>query len=882
MRYLRACLLVVFGVFLSQNGEPSWQDAQERLMHGNYAESRALFEILARQPKHKLAAAIAISNAWQYEGEYDKASAVVEAALKDVPASAGLLARKADLLYLRGRWDEAQQTAKDALAKDQDQFQAHWVLAQLYRDRGDFKKAGDELIWFVRAFAKHEDSINDPEKIVLVSLAELERARWDKRLLDQFEVVLNDLLTPLAKKHKDYWPAEYEAGRLFLEKYNHAKAIEAFDKALAINPRAAEVLTCKGIAAYERFDLAEAEHAAGQALQINPRLTTALRLEADIHVASGAYDEALKVLNKAREVNPREEATLARIAACFFLQDRDADFQEVVKEVQKQNPKAGLFYSELAKQLDEQKRFLEAEKLYKQALKLRPSFTVARNQLGLLYMRLGQEEDARTTLEEAAKADPFNVRVVNSLKVLDHLESYASLQTEHFYLRFDPQRDKVLARFLAKYLEDTYRQLAELFDYRPAGPFLVELFNNHDMFSGRVLALPDLHTVGACTGRIMAMVSPRDKAQRIVHPFNWARVVRHELVHVFNLDQTGFKVPHWFTEGLAVGNEGFPMSPLWHQLLRKRATDDELFNLDNIMQGFVRPASGEDWQLAYLQSYQYVEYLKKSFGKERIGDFLKAYAEGLSTDMAIQKYCKVAKSDFEKGYRQYLAGLAEKLAGKSPQKVLSFKELESALAKEPDNADMNAQLAERFLLLGDRAEAQRLAEKAAAKQPNHPLAACVLARLMDAGDRRKALALLEAALDTAAPDLRVLRLLGSLRFESKEYSAAARIFEQGRKAVPYDSTWLIELSKIYRATSDTEKLISVLIDLTPTDADDLESRRLLAQLLTKAGRHAEAERYAREALEIDVLDAACQKMLEAALRTQNKTAEANELMKLLQ
>jgi cellulose synthase operon protein C len=882
MLYLRACLLIVFGVAPVDSGEPSWKDAQQRLLRGNYAEARELFEILAKQPQYKVAAVNGISRALQSEGEYDTALAVLDAALKDAPRSANLLAARAEVFYLRGRWDEAQKAAKDSLAVDQDQFLAHWVLAQLHRDRGDFKKAGEELIWFVRAFAKHEDSINDPDRIMLVCLAELERARWDKRLLDQFDVVLNDLLTPLARKHKDYWPAEYEAGRLFLEKYNHAKALPAFDKALAINPRAAEVLVSKGVAAFERFDIAEADQLAEHALQINPRLTAALRLQADIHIASGAYDEAFKALTKARDVNPREEATLARVAACFFLQGRDSDFQAVVKEVQKQNPKAGLFYSELAKQLDERKRFLEAEKFYKQALKLRPNFTAARNQLGLLYMRLGQEEDARSTLEEAARADPFNVRVVNSLKVLDHLDGYATLQTEHFVLRFDPQRDKILARFLATYLENTYRQLAELFDYRPPGPFLIELFNNHDMFSGRVLALPDLHTVGACTGRIMAMVSPRDKAQRIVQPFNWARVVRHELVHVFNLDQTGFKVPHWFTEGLAVGNEGFPMPPMWHHLLRKRVADGELFNLDNILLGFVRPASGEDWQLAYLQSYQYVEYLKKTHGKERIGEFLRAYADGLSTDAAIQKYCKVSKADFETGYRRHLADLAEKLAGKQPQKVLSFKELEVALAKEPDNADLNAQLAERFLLLGDRPEAQRLADKAAAKQPNHPLAACVLARLLEAGDRRKALAILDAALDPAAPDPKVLRLLGSLRFESKEYSAAARLFELGRKAEPHESSWLIELSKIYRATNDTEKLTGVLIDLAPTDADDLETRRLLAQLQTKAGRHAEAERYAREGLEIDVLDTACQKILEAALRAQNKIAEADELMKLFQ
>src|SRR5262249_23601276 len=145
--------------------------------------------------------------------------------------------------------------------------------------------------------------------------------------------------------------------------------------------------------------------------------------------------------------------------------------------------------------------------------------------------------------------------------------------------------------------------------------------------------------------------------------------------------------------------------------------------------GFIRPASAEEWHLAYAQSYQYVEYLKKAFGKERIGDFLKAYNDGLDTEAALLKYCKVSKAEFEKGYRKHLDELVRQFGGKPPQKVLSFKELQTALAKDPANPDLNAQLAERFLLLNDTEQAKKLAEAALAKQPNHPLASFVLAQL---------------------------------------------------------------------------------------------------------------------------------------------------------
>ena len=64
-----------------------------------------------------------------------------------------------------------------------------------------------------------------------------------------------------------------------------------------------------------------------------------------------------------------------------------------------------------------------------------------------------------------------------------------------------------LARFVLHYLEGLDAELSKKFDYKPKEPFLIEIFNKHEMFSGRVTALPDLHTIGACTGRMMAMVT---------------------------------------------------------------------------------------------------------------------------------------------------------------------------------------------------------------------------------------------------------------------------------------------------------------------------------------------------------------------------------------
>src|SRR5262249_9064938 len=145
---------------------------------------------------------------------------------------------------------------------------------------------------------------------------------------------------------------------------------------------------------------------------------------------------------------------------------------------------------------------------YREAMKLRPSLAGPLNSLGLLYMRLGDEAKAAELLDKGFKADKFNVRVSNMRKVLAHLKGYKEIKTKHFLLKYDEKADPVLGPYVADYLEAVYDELARKFNYRPAGPFLIELFRTHEMFSGRTVALPDLHTIGACTGRVVTMVSP--------------------------------------------------------------------------------------------------------------------------------------------------------------------------------------------------------------------------------------------------------------------------------------------------------------------------------------------------------------------------------------
>jgi cellulose synthase operon protein C len=854
--------------------------ARARWLKGNFAEARELFQEQLKDEKSHVGAAIGIARTHLSEGDARQALDALNAGLKSAEDHPDLLAARADVNYQVGDWDGALKDAEQALKAQDEHFLARWVRARITRDRGDMKNADQEMRWFVRAYNRRVNTdaeIKNPDDLLIVGQASAEYARWHS-LSDQFETILSDIYLDMIKIEPECWIAEWLAGEMLLEKVNLPEAVKSFDNALKINPRAAEAFVGKGLAAITVYETKEAENFADQALKINPRLTAALRLRADICLLSGEFDKALHALEQAQAVNAREESTRGRFAACQFLLKHKDQFNAAVADVQKINPSPGVFYHDLAYALEQRRFYIESEKYYRLALEANDKLAGPKNALGLLYLRLGKEAEAKELLDKAFKFDPFNVRVANSRKVLKHLASYESIESPHYIVRFDPKTDRILAEFVLEFLEEVHAGLAKDFNFQPDGKILVEVFNSHEMFSGRTVNLPDLHTIGACTGRVVTMVSPHGKG--LTRTFNWARVIRHELVHVFNLAQTDFQAPHWLTEGLAVRNEGIVRPPNWNAVLRERQQKNELFNLDNILLGFVRPRSPDEWTLAYCQSLLYVEYLIKAHGIGAVGKMLDAYGAGLGAAAAIKKVCSVEQAEFEKGYRAYVDDIVKSIPVPvhADDKTMTLKELEQAHEKNPDDVEVAAKLAAEYLRRKNVGEAKKLAERVLEKKPGHPVASIVKARWLGLeGDETAARKLLESSVTANPDDIRVRNQLGKMCLASKEYAAAAEQFEKCRRLDPLNSGWLLQLRDLYAKLEDVDKLADVLRAIAENDADDLPTRKQLAKLLLDKKEYAEAEEVAREAMHIDVLDVQARQSLLQALREQKKDAAADKI-----
>jgi Tfp pilus assembly protein PilF len=214
---------------------------------------------------------------------------------------------------------------------------------------------------------------------------------------------------------------------------------------------------------------------------------------------------------------------------------------------------------------------------------------------------------------------------------------------------------------------------------------------------------------------------------------------------------------------------------------------------------------------------------------------------------------------------------------------VTFAKLQEQHAKAPDDADTAARLAEQYLRRRKAPEARRLVDGVLVKQPEHPLANLLKARLLKAaGDEEGARRYLEAGAKGEPPDPRLLLELGKVQFEAKQFDQAAATFEKGRATAPLDGDWAEQLAAVYAHTGQKDRLTAVLEELTRFDPDDLPARQKLAKLLLEAGRSADAERVARDGLLINVTDAEVRNVLYAALAAQRKDEELVRMKKLLE
>jgi len=432
-----------------------------------------------------------------------------------------------------------------------------------------------------------------------------------------------------------YWPAFVAEAMLLVEKDNGSDAGTALIEALQLNPSCSIAWYQLGLLALKGYDFETADRCCKELHKINDKHLLADLLRTEILLTQKDAIAAEQVIKVALERYPKHLRLLSLLAATQAMMFDPEAMRTTLDHIEQQSPLNPIPFYTIGRYLSIGRQYTASDEMLREAIKRASNWPAPRIELGLMLMQRGDETQALLELRHAVRLDPFNRQADNQLKLAQELQAYEQIKTEHFVIKYRAGIDEVLARDMPDTLEQIYEHLTNVFGYRPSSATLIEILPDEKRFAVRITGMPDIWTIAACTGDVIAMTPPRAGAG-LGGSFDWERVVGHEFVHTITLNQTHFRIPHWFTEGCAVSQE--PGGRLYAEciLLATAYAKNQLFDLHDINWAFVRPKEPQDRPLAYAQSSWMVQFITEQFGFQAIIKMLEEFRHGATNSQAIQ------------------------------------------------------------------------------------------------------------------------------------------------------------------------------------------------------------------------------------------------------
>lgn len=211
-----------------------------------------------------------------------------------------------------------------------------------------------------------------------------------------------------------------EQGKVFYINQNYKKAEACFRKAVAGNRDFADVYNYLGLIAHDQTRYVDAIEAFEKALKINPRYTEALLNLSILYNDMGEYEKAKKLVKRSREDAKKRGAAIDPFIRSK-LANKHADvgdlyhgvgvFDMAVSEYRKAleleegyadiRTKLAVCLRELGKKAD-------ALAELKKAVQLSPEYADAQVQMGITYYSMGKTADARKVWKAASRKFPQN------------------------------------------------------------------------------------------------------------------------------------------------------------------------------------------------------------------------------------------------------------------------------------------------------------------------------------------------------------------------------------------------------------------------------------------------------------------------------------------
>ncbi|HUB68314.1 MAG TPA: tetratricopeptide repeat protein [Candidatus Methylacidiphilales bacterium] len=204
-------------------------------------------------------------------------------------------------------------------------------------------------------------------------------------------------------------------GNVLAQKGEWDNAIVEFRKALAINPKLYEINDDLGTVLAQKGELNDAIIEFRKALEINPNYARAHTDLGHGLAQQGQADAALAQFQKALEIDPAFASAHYGLADVLEQKGQiDAAVAEFQKTVEL-NPNFADAYFSLGNLFIQKRRWDEAADAFQQALEINPSYAEAYNNLGWVLLQQGQADKAIIQLQKALDLNPNYVNAQNNL-----------------------------------------------------------------------------------------------------------------------------------------------------------------------------------------------------------------------------------------------------------------------------------------------------------------------------------------------------------------------------------------------------------------------------------------------------------------------------------
>lgn len=623
----------------------------------------------------------------------------------------------------------------------------------------------------------------------------------------------------------------YEWGLLYLEHYQPGDAAKLFEEALELDPNHARAYL--GLArvaglAYDKkaLDLAE------EALQRDSKLYEARELLAYLALEDNNEKEAAVQAQKALDVSDEALDGLAVLASIDWLNGKTQS--EWMDRILKINPVYGEAYATGAHFFTINRRYEQAVEYERKALSLSPYLWSVRSDLGLNLMRLGHTEEARKQLVDCYDAHWRDAQTKNALTLLDSLGQYQTFQSNTTELMLNKKEAALLRPYIEPEFEKAVATYERKYKMKLPGKVRLEVYPNHDDFVVRTLGLPGQGgLLGVTFGMVVAMDSP---SARPPGDFNWASTMWHELSHVYILTATNHLVPRWFTEGLAVHEEG-AANPDWGDRLTPEIVsalkNKKLLPVTALDRGFVRPEYPTQVLVSYYEAGKICDYITQKWGNDAVLGIVHSYAARKTTPEAIQDNLHESADAFDHGFQTWL----DQQTGET---VRHFDEWKEAITANGKGESTDEQI-----------------KQATAMRDDYPTYVgpnsayeWLAAVYKKQGDKPNALKQLEQYRDLGGTSVDSLKSLARLEQEAGKANQAEVTLAKLNFIYPEDEEVHRMLGNLLLTGGDARLAVrefSAVLSLRPTDT--AESHYDLAKALQAAHRDTEAKDEVVQALE---------------------------------